>query len=263
MSARPPGSTDCPLWRRKLAARNVKSTAGVGSGNDHDADGCGQGPCASTAIRRAGKDARASRNAVLSAVGRVSGVFAFTCPVCSLGRLWLSACRCSGAGTLLDAGVQSSRRRSSPLTAARRRHIRMTMRTQNDDARRISLLTKNTLALVLAGGRGSRLHELTAWRAKPAIQPGGKFRIIDFHYQVRQLGIWRIGVLTQYKAPRSSTPLRGWTVSAPSSIRFVMSLPASQRTGDDWYTSAPPTRSTRTSTSSPPLHRNLCSCFPR
>ena len=46
--------------------------------------------------------------------------------------------------------------------------------------RNISLLTRNTFALILAGGKGSRLHELTDWRAKPAVYFGGKFRIIDF-----------------------------------------------------------------------------------
>ena len=46
--------------------------------------------------------------------------------------------------------------------------------------RYISNLTKDTYALILAGGRGSRLHELTDWRAKPAVFFGGKFRIIDF-----------------------------------------------------------------------------------
>ncbi len=46
--------------------------------------------------------------------------------------------------------------------------------------RNISQLTRKTLALVLAGGQGSRLHELTEWRAKPAVHFGGKFRIIDF-----------------------------------------------------------------------------------
>ena len=44
----------------------------------------------------------------------------------------------------------------------------------------VSLLTRKTIALVLAGGRGSRLYELTSWRAKPAVHFGGKFRIIDF-----------------------------------------------------------------------------------
>ncbi|MEO1421334.1 MAG: sugar phosphate nucleotidyltransferase, partial [Pseudomonadota bacterium] len=49
-----------------------------------------------------------------------------------------------------------------------------------DGGRFVSRLTKDTLALILAGGQGSRLHELTTWRAKPALQFGGKFRIIDF-----------------------------------------------------------------------------------
>ena len=49
-----------------------------------------------------------------------------------------------------------------------------------DNARNVSLLTRDTLALILAGGRGSRLHELTDWRAKPSLYFGGKFRIIDF-----------------------------------------------------------------------------------
>ena len=48
------------------------------------------------------------------------------------------------------------------------------------DSRFVSRLTRDTLALVLAGGQGTRLHELTAWRAKPALPFGGKFRLIDF-----------------------------------------------------------------------------------
>ena len=49
-----------------------------------------------------------------------------------------------------------------------------------EDARFVSRLTRETVALILAGGQGSRLHELTSWRAKPALYFGGKFRIIDF-----------------------------------------------------------------------------------
>ena len=49
-----------------------------------------------------------------------------------------------------------------------------------ENLRHVSLLTRNTLALILAGGRGSRLRQLTLWRAKPAVPFGGKFRIIDF-----------------------------------------------------------------------------------
>ncbi len=50
----------------------------------------------------------------------------------------------------------------------------------SDDARYVSRLTRETVALILAGGQGSRLHELTTWRAKPSLYFGGKFRIIDF-----------------------------------------------------------------------------------
>ena len=50
----------------------------------------------------------------------------------------------------------------------------------NPAPRFVSRITKNTYAMVLAGGRGSRLHQLTDWRAKPAVPFGGKFRIIDF-----------------------------------------------------------------------------------
>ena len=65
----------------------------------------------------------------------------------------------------------------------------------------ISLLTRDTMALILAGGRGSRLKQLTYWRAKPAVPFGGKFRIIDFPLSnCVNSGIRRIGVITQYKA---------------------------------------------------------------
>ncbi|MEJ2404722.1 MAG: glucose-1-phosphate adenylyltransferase [Candidatus Thiodiazotropha sp.] len=70
-----------------------------------------------------------------------------------------------------------------------------------DDSHRVRQLTRNTLALVLAGGRGSRLHELTEGRAKPAVFFGGNFRIIDFPLSnCINSGIRRIGVLTQYKS---------------------------------------------------------------
>ena len=67
--------------------------------------------------------------------------------------------------------------------------------------RLVSRITRDTLALVLAGGRGSRLKQLTDWRAKPAVPFGGKFRIIDFPLSnCVNSGIRRIAVLTQYKA---------------------------------------------------------------
>ncbi len=110
------------------------------------------------------------------------------------------------------------------------------MDTQNN-SRFVSLLTRNTLALVLAGGRGSRLYELTDWRAKPAVAFGGKFRIIDFPLSnCINSGIRRIGVLTQYKAHSLIRHLvRGWSRFDSELEEFVEILPASQRAGGEWY----------------------------
>ena len=110
----------------------------------------------------------------------------------------------------------------------------MTSETQQ---RHISRLTKDTVALILAGGRGSRLHELTEWRAKPAVFFGGKFRIIDFPLSnCINSGIRRIGVLTQYKAHSLIRHLhRGWGGFRHELDEYVEVLPASQRTGEGWY----------------------------
>ena len=101
----------------------------------------------------------------------------------------------------------------------------------------ISRLTRNALALVLAGGRGSRLGELTRWRAKPAVHFGGKFRIIDFVLSnCVNSGIRRIGVLTQYKAHSLISHLvRGWSGLQGEFGEFLEILPASQRTSNNWY----------------------------
>lgn len=108
----------------------------------------------------------------------------------------------------------------------------------DQDSRYVSRLTKKTLALVLAGGRGSRLYELTDWRAKPGVPFGGKFRIIDFPLSnCVNSGIRRIGVLTQYKAHSLVRHLgRGWSNFQSELGEFVEVLPASQRTGNEWYT---------------------------
>lgn len=100
-----------------------------------------------------------------------------------------------------------------------------------------SRLTRATLALILAGGRGSRLYELTNWRAKPALYFGGKYRIIDFPLSnCVNSGIRRIGVLTQYKAHSLVRHLmRGWSHFKKELGEFVEVLPASQRYSDDWY----------------------------
>lgn len=107
----------------------------------------------------------------------------------------------------------------------------------DQDARYVSRLTKKTLALVLAGGRGSRLYELTDWRAKPGVPFGGKCRIIDFPLSnCVNSGIRRIGVLTQYKSHSLVRHLgRGWSNFQSELGEFVEVLPASQRTSDEWY----------------------------
>ncbi len=108
---------------------------------------------------------------------------------------------------------------------------------QNQDHRFISRLTRQTLALVLAGGRGSRLYELTDWRAKPAVPFGGKFRIVDFPLSnCVNSGIRRVGVLTQYKAHSLIQHLvHGWSRFQSELSEFVEVLPASQRVDDEWY----------------------------
>ncbi len=104
-------------------------------------------------------------------------------------------------------------------------------------SRFVSRLTRQTLGLILAGGQGSRLHELTLWRAKPALHFGGKFRIIDFPLSnLINSGIRRIGVLTQYKAHSLIRHLvQGWSKHQISDREFVEILPASQRVGGEWY----------------------------
>jgi glucose-1-phosphate adenylyltransferase len=103
--------------------------------------------------------------------------------------------------------------------------------------RYVSLLTRKTMALVLAGGRGSRLHELTEWRAKPAVHFGGKFHIVDFALSNSiNSGIRRIGILTQYKAHSLVRHIRdGWCGFKRALGEFVDVLPASQRIDAGWY----------------------------
>ncbi|WP_024851218.1 glucose-1-phosphate adenylyltransferase [Hydrogenovibrio kuenenii] len=98
-------------------------------------------------------------------------------------------------------------------------------------------LTKNTLALVLAGGEGSRLKDLTKWRAKPAVPFGGKYRIIDFVLSnCVNSGIRKIGVLTQYKSHSLIRHVqRAWSFMRYEVGEFVELLPAQQRVDKDWY----------------------------
>jgi glucose-1-phosphate adenylyltransferase len=93
------------------------------------------------------------------------------------------------------------------------------------------------LAMVLAGGRGERLHPLTKDRAKPAVPLGGKYRIIDFVLSnLINSGIYSIYVLTQFKAQSLIDHLReGWDFSGALADHFVVPVPAQMQMGDDWY----------------------------
>jgi glucose-1-phosphate adenylyltransferase len=99
-------------------------------------------------------------------------------------------------------------------------------------------LSQRAIALVLAGGRGSRLQHLTDRRAKPAVFFGGKFRIIDFVLSnCINSGIRRIGILTQYKAHSLLRHLQmGWSFLRPEMNEFLDLLPAQQRLDEaTWY----------------------------
>ena len=99
-------------------------------------------------------------------------------------------------------------------------------------------LPKRAIALVLAGGRGSRLMSLTDRRAKPAVYFGGKFRIVDFALSnCLNSGLRRIGVITQYKSHSLLRHLqRGWAFLKSEMNEFVDLLPAQQRNDDEsWY----------------------------
>ena len=99
-------------------------------------------------------------------------------------------------------------------------------------------LARRTIALVLAGGRGSRLHALTDRRAKPAVYFGGKFRIVDFALSnCLNSGVRRIGVLTQYKSHSLLRHLqRGWSFLRSEFNEFLDLLPAQQRIDESsWY----------------------------
>jgi glucose-1-phosphate adenylyltransferase len=98
-------------------------------------------------------------------------------------------------------------------------------------------LARQTVALVLAGGRGSRLGPLTEWRAKPAVPFGGKFKIIDFALSnCLNSGIRRIGIATQYQSHGLIHHLqRGWSFLDGRFNEFIELLPAQQSENTEWY----------------------------
>lgn len=115
------------------------------------------------------------------------------------------------------------------------------MRRVGKDAqntRFVSRLTRDTIALILAGGRGSRLKNLTQWRAKPAVPFGGKFRIIDFPLSnCINSDIRQIAILTQYKSHSLIRHIQhGWNFLRAELGEFIEIVPAQQRIATSWYT---------------------------
>jgi len=96
---------------------------------------------------------------------------------------------------------------------------------------------RNSMAIVLAGGRGTRLAQLTDWRTKPAVSFGGSYRIIDFALSnCINSGLRRVGVCTQYKAQSLIGHLqRAWSFLDGRFDEFVELLPAQQRLEPVWY----------------------------
>ncbi len=103
--------------------------------------------------------------------------------------------------------------------------------------RYLSRLTRGTLAVIMAGGRGERLKQLTEDRCKPAAPFGGKFRIIDFVLSnCLNSGIRQISVLTQYKAHSLIQHIgKGWGFLRGEFGEFIEIIPAQQRLGPEWY----------------------------
>ena len=101
----------------------------------------------------------------------------------------------------------------------------------------VSQLTRSTMAMIMAGGRGSRLEDLTEIRAKPATPFGGKFRIIDFPLSnCVNSGIRQIFILTQYKAHSLIQHIhRGWGYLRGEFGEFIQIIPAQQQMGEHWY----------------------------
>jgi glucose-1-phosphate adenylyltransferase len=110
-------------------------------------------------------------------------------------------------------------------------------RAQDEVPRLVNRLTRDTFALIMAGGRGARLQQLTEERCKPAVPFGGKFRIIDFTLSnCVNAGVRRIGIATQYKAHSLIRHIqRGWSFLDGRFGEFVQLLPAQQQVQESWY----------------------------
>ncbi len=96
---------------------------------------------------------------------------------------------------------------------------------------------KNTVAFLMAGGKGKRLHPLTRDRAKPAVPFGGVYRIVDFTLSnCLNSGLHKIHVLVQYRSISLARHIRlGWNVFAPQTGNYIDVIPAQHRVGESWY----------------------------
>lgn len=103
--------------------------------------------------------------------------------------------------------------------------------------REIAEVIPQTVAMIMAGGKGERLFPLTQNRSKPAVPFGGMFRLIDFVLSnLVNSGIQSIYVLTQYKAQSLLRHLQlGWVVSNPLNRLYILAVPAQMRVGESWY----------------------------
>lgn len=156
-----------------------------------------------------------------------------------------SAMALSSATMSADLGtiLRNTRRTDMPEEKATKARIPGRPRKENGSQKQalsrryVSRLTRNTLAVVMAGGRGARLQHLTDSRCKPATPFGGKFRIIDFVLSnCVNSGIRRISVLTQYKAHSLIQHIqRGWGYLRGEFNEFVEIIPAQQQLGEMWY----------------------------
>ena len=97
-------------------------------------------------------------------------------------------------------------------------------------------MSTNVLSMILAGGEGTRLHPLTAVRAKPSVPFGGNYRIIDFVLSnFINSGLMQVFILTQFKSHSLMEHLRqGWRISGIPNV-FIDPIPAQMQTGKKWY----------------------------
>jgi glucose-1-phosphate adenylyltransferase len=100
-----------------------------------------------------------------------------------------------------------------------------------------SSILRDTTTMLLAGGQGERLHPLTAYRSKPSVPFGGKYRIIDFALSnCLNSGLRKIYVLTQYKSESLSEHLlEAWTIFNPELGEYIYSVPPQRKMNNEWY----------------------------